>query len=187
MSRIPVPSHSNKHRDSAGARALSPIPFPERAASPLPPARPSALPTSPMSSLSGSVAETRKKQSKRDEVSSFSPSLSSTRVCWRDRARVKYINTIGRDMACRNADVSCHHRKLFPKTALRTHHIHVFYFTFFLTVYHNAHCYLSHVESSATSRRRWWWSRVPLTAVGVVERQQPTTPAARHHCSESLV
>ncbi|KAI0343922.1 CBS-domain-containing protein [Trametopsis cervina] len=65
MSRIPVPS---SHKSSAGAShgSLSPIPFPERASSPLPSRVPAA--TSPMSSISGSLAETRKKQSKRDEA-----------------------------------------------------------------------------------------------------------------------
>ncbi|KAI0724321.1 CBS-domain-containing protein [Cerioporus squamosus] len=67
MSRIPLPSHSPSYNRSAGApRAASPIPFPpERAVSPLPPRHQS---TASMSTLSGSVAETRKKQNKRDEA-----------------------------------------------------------------------------------------------------------------------
>ena len=75
MSRIPVPAHNNRH--GPGARPLSPVPFPERSASPLPPLRQSQAPTPPMSTLSGSVAETRRKQSKRDEVSALSLSLVS--------------------------------------------------------------------------------------------------------------
>ncbi|KAI0735414.1 CBS-domain-containing protein [Earliella scabrosa] len=69
MSRIPVPSSSPSYNRSAGApRALSPIPFPpERAVSPLPfPNRQQS--SASMSTLSGSVAETRKKQNKRDEA-----------------------------------------------------------------------------------------------------------------------
>ncbi|RDX56107.1 CBS-domain-containing protein [Polyporus arcularius HHB13444] len=66
MSRIPLPSHSPSYNRSAGApRAPSPIPFPDRAVSPLPPRHQS---TASMSTLSGSVAETRKKQNKRDEA-----------------------------------------------------------------------------------------------------------------------
>ncbi|KAH9890929.1 CBS-domain-containing protein [Cubamyces lactineus] len=68
MSRIPVPAHSPSYNRSAGAqRAASPIPFPaERAVSPLPPSRHHT--TASMSTLSGSAADTRKKQSKRDEA-----------------------------------------------------------------------------------------------------------------------
>ncbi|EJF66493.1 CBS-domain-containing protein [Dichomitus squalens LYAD-421 SS1] len=65
MSRIPVPSPS--YNRSAGApRATSPIPFPaDRAVSPLPSRH---QPNSSMSTLSSSVAETRRKQNKRDEA-----------------------------------------------------------------------------------------------------------------------
>ncbi|KZT19358.1 CBS-domain-containing protein [Neolentinus lepideus HHB14362 ss-1] len=73
MSRIPIPSHhspSQSRMGSAGHRPVSPVPFPvERATSPIPPSRHQSNPS--MSTLSGhhsSVAETRKKQSKRDEA-----------------------------------------------------------------------------------------------------------------------
>ncbi|KAI8995342.1 CBS-domain-containing protein [Trametes punicea] len=68
MSRIPVPSHSPSHNRSAGAQgAASPIPFPvDRAVSPLPPSRHHT--NASMSTISGSAADTRKKQSKRDEA-----------------------------------------------------------------------------------------------------------------------
>lgn len=76
MSRIPVPSHSpSNHRGAGAQRAVSPVPFPDRSASPLPggPHRHQTQPS--MSSVSSSMAETRKKQSKRDEVSSTSLSI----------------------------------------------------------------------------------------------------------------
>ncbi|KAH9937465.1 CBS-domain-containing protein [Fomitopsis serialis] len=68
MSRIPVPSLSPSNHRSAGAqqRAISPVPFPERATSPLPGGL--HRHQSSMSSVSSSMAETRKKQSKRDEA-----------------------------------------------------------------------------------------------------------------------
>ncbi|CDO72448.1 hypothetical protein BN946_scf184977.g149 [Trametes cinnabarina] len=68
MSRIPVPSHSPSQNRSAGAnRAASPIPFPaDRALSPLPPSRHHT--NASMSALSGSAADTRKKQNRRDEA-----------------------------------------------------------------------------------------------------------------------
>lgn len=69
MSRIPVPSHSPYTRSGASDRSNSPLPFPERASSPLPPLRFNTHSTPSMSTLSGSVADTRRKQSKRDEVS----------------------------------------------------------------------------------------------------------------------
>lgn len=66
MSRIPVPSHPSHNR------APSPIPFPERAASPLPvnpsPLRSSTTSMSSVSFNASSVSDTRRKQSKRDEV-----------------------------------------------------------------------------------------------------------------------
>ncbi|KAI0786038.1 CBS-domain-containing protein [Abortiporus biennis] len=71
MSRIPVPSNSPSYNRSAGAqRAVSPIPFPDRSASPLPPHRPPPLQPSPtiMSTVSGSVTDTRRKQNKKDEA-----------------------------------------------------------------------------------------------------------------------
>ncbi|KAF9821848.1 hypothetical protein IEO21_00278 [Rhodonia placenta] len=71
MSRIPVPStHSPSNHRGAGAlpRSESPIPFPERATSPLPVAVHRHQPSTAMSTVSASVAETRKKQSKRDEA-----------------------------------------------------------------------------------------------------------------------
>ncbi|KAF8078367.1 hypothetical protein FPV67DRAFT_1775589 [Lyophyllum atratum] len=68
MSRIPVPSHSpSSLRNSAS----SPVPFPgERSSSPLPRQVTRSNTTASMSTLSygGSVSETRKKQSKRDEA-----------------------------------------------------------------------------------------------------------------------
>lgn len=71
MSRIPVPSQSPQGHRSAGAqqRALSPVPFPDRASSPLPGGLHRHQTQSSMSSISSSMAETRKKQTKRDEVS----------------------------------------------------------------------------------------------------------------------
>ncbi|KAI0768516.1 CBS-domain-containing protein [Trametes elegans] len=67
MSRIPVPAHSPSYNRSAGApRTASPIPFPDRAPSPLPPARHHT--NASMSTLSGSPADTRKKQNRRDEA-----------------------------------------------------------------------------------------------------------------------
>ncbi|KAF9499900.1 CBS-domain-containing protein [Pleurotus eryngii] len=69
MSRIPVPTSSPSYHRGLGATSPTPIPFPERAASPLGPKR-SATTTS-MSSISGyqgSLSEIRKKQSKRDEA-----------------------------------------------------------------------------------------------------------------------
>lgn len=63
MSRIPVPTNSYSRTSNRGSP--SPIPFPERANTP--PNRP-PLSASSMSTLSGSMAETRKKQTKRDEV-----------------------------------------------------------------------------------------------------------------------
>ncbi|KAI0824114.1 CBS-domain-containing protein [Trametes gibbosa] len=68
MSRIPIPAHSPSYNRSAGApRAASPIPFPaERALSPLPPSRHQTAAS--MSTLSGSPADTRKKQNRRDEA-----------------------------------------------------------------------------------------------------------------------
>ena len=78
MSRIPVPSHSPSYNRGAGApRAVSPIPFPDRAVSPLSPRHQS---NASMSTLSGSVAETRKKQNKRDEVRVTCLRSSSSRL-----------------------------------------------------------------------------------------------------------
>ncbi|KAH9921970.1 CBS-domain-containing protein [Epithele typhae] len=72
MSRIPVPSHSPSHPRGAGAlRPTSPMPvsFPsDRPVSPSPFPSPRHQSTTSMSALSGSVADTRKKQSKRDEA-----------------------------------------------------------------------------------------------------------------------
>lgn len=76
MSRIPVPSHSpSNHRGAGAQRAVSPVPFPDRSASPLPGGLQRHQTQASMSSVSSSMAETRKKQSKRDEVSA-SASLS---------------------------------------------------------------------------------------------------------------
>lgn len=71
MSRIPIPSHSPSTNRSAGAshRSLSPVPFPDRASSPLPPSRPPTHAGSTMSTISGSHADTRRKTNRRDEVS----------------------------------------------------------------------------------------------------------------------
>ena len=70
MSRIPVPSHSpSNHRGAGAQRAVSPVPFPDRSASPLPGGLQRHQTQASMSSVSSSMAETRKKQSKRDEVS----------------------------------------------------------------------------------------------------------------------
>lgn len=75
MSRIPVPSHSAYNRTSgASERSQSPLPFPERASSPLPPPRSTGHPSATMSTLSGAAADTRRKQSRKDEVSVLSPS-----------------------------------------------------------------------------------------------------------------
>ncbi|KDQ54733.1 hypothetical protein JAAARDRAFT_37831 [Jaapia argillacea MUCL 33604] len=81
MSRIPVPSYSSTStRAGPGQSPGSPVQFPERSYSPIPPTRqqpsPNAGPSprqasiSNMSSISGpaSLSETRKKQSKRDEA-----------------------------------------------------------------------------------------------------------------------
>lgn len=76
MSRIPVPAtHNLSPSNSRSGGATSPIPFPDRASSPLPTqsrqnSRSNASAGAPMSTLSGFqlVSETRKKQSKRDEV-----------------------------------------------------------------------------------------------------------------------
>ncbi|KAH9947659.1 CBS-domain-containing protein [Amylocystis lapponica] len=67
MSRIPVPSHSPSYNRGAPPTSTSPIPFPERAASPLPIRHQT---NASMSTVSGSpsVAETRRKQTKRDEA-----------------------------------------------------------------------------------------------------------------------
>ncbi|EMD41721.1 hypothetical protein CERSUDRAFT_110295 [Gelatoporia subvermispora B] len=67
MSRIPVPSHSPSYNRSAGAQ--SPIPFPaDRASSPLPGSRQSHRDASNMSTVSSSYADSRRKQSRRDEA-----------------------------------------------------------------------------------------------------------------------
>ncbi|KAL5518619.1 hypothetical protein ACEPAH_302 [Sanghuangporus vaninii] len=72
MSRIPVPVHSlsPSHPNLQQQRAPSPIPFPERAVSPISPSHiPTLRHTTSMSSVSfGSSADTRKKQNKRDEA-----------------------------------------------------------------------------------------------------------------------
>ena len=78
MSRIPVPSHSASYNRSSGAseRSNSPLPFPERASSPLPPSRFSGHSSATMSTISSSAADTRRKQSRKDEVcvlSAFRP------------------------------------------------------------------------------------------------------------------
>ncbi|KAF5377521.1 hypothetical protein D9615_005183 [Tricholomella constricta] len=68
MSRIPVPSHSPS---SLRHSTTSPVPFPgERSSSPVPRHNSRSNTAAAMSSLSygGSVSETRKKQSKRDEA-----------------------------------------------------------------------------------------------------------------------
>jgi hypothetical protein len=70
MSRIPVPSHSPSFaRTSQSHTPSSPTPFADRSASPLPLPRQQTSTMSTMSGHGGSnMAETRKKQSKRDEV-----------------------------------------------------------------------------------------------------------------------
>lgn len=70
MSRIPVPSHNASYtRSGASERSNSPLPFPERATSPTSPSPSRFTRHSTMSTLSGSALDTRRKQSKRDEVS----------------------------------------------------------------------------------------------------------------------
>ncbi|TDL28831.1 CBS-domain-containing protein [Rickenella mellea] len=71
MSRIPVPAHSPSLRPATAHTSSSPVPFPDRAVSPIPPSRQQTSASASMSSLSGysnSVNDTRKKQSKRDEA-----------------------------------------------------------------------------------------------------------------------
>lgn len=74
MSRIPLPSHSPAFNRQAGARSESPVPFPDRAVSPIPSGR--HRDSANMSTISSSLAETRKKQTRKDEVGVFVTRLS---------------------------------------------------------------------------------------------------------------
>lgn len=64
-SRIPVPVHQRSSSPSPAPRSTAPLP--DRAPSPSPHQRYQASSTT-MSAVSGNIAETRRKQSKRDEV-----------------------------------------------------------------------------------------------------------------------
>ena len=100
MSRIPVPSHTASYtRSGASERSNSPLPFPERATSPTSPTHPrfTRQSTATMSTLSGSPADTRKKQSRRDEVRvrlrHLPPVLSLVRVRTPRRGRFENCHT----------------------------------------------------------------------------------------------
>lgn len=93
MSRIPVPSSSPLQ--ARNVSVSSPVPFPgERASSPLPGSR--HAPHSSMSSLSGLQSETRKKTSKRDEVTFYSDSLSLSLILSSKAIRKKIESELSR-------------------------------------------------------------------------------------------